>query len=802
MRTFGVELRQAWRSLFRRKAYFLTCAATLTLVLGANAAMFAVVNATMLRPMPFATDRPVVQLFSQPPGTTAVSQRNPLQQMEVPRLRERARTLSRIEGFLLSERVITLGGEPVVAQTAAVTPGLLPMLKARVANGRMFSTDEGAPGHAVAVISHGYWRDMLGAAPVLDAPLVIDGQPHTIVGILSSSFQVPFVDAHVFTPLVTNAEPQPRAPPRSVVSLAELAPGASLEQVRTELTAISADFAQEFPKTHPGWRLGAELAREWQYGSMRAPLLVLLAATFLILLIACVNIANLTSADAVARSGELSLRLALGASRGDVLRIHFAELLIICASGLIPGLLLAQLAVPGLLAIDPAVARTLGAVAIDWRVQAFSAGIAVLTALLASTVPALRAMRGDIRHVLAAGTTRTTGSPRAALARRALVSAEIALCLALLLAGAVLLRGLRDLGRRGPGFDASQVLTAQIRLPEASYRTPDLRALVVKRLLEGVRALPGVESASTTQNAFLPGFSFQTLLHAKARPTEDGQPRTVQLRRVSGDYFETLRIRTIRGRTIDDADIATSQPVVVVSKQFADSALAGLDPIGQILVRANPPDFTVVGVVDDVLDVSANAEPQPTVYFPWAQNNNFGVPVALVIRTSVEPESVVPAVRHALKSIDASLPLRKVQPLAVFVDESTGPERFRAIVLGIVGALGLALAMVGISGVTYRSVIDRRRDFAVRLALGSEPTGVIRLVMVESIRDLAVGAGAGLAAGAGLSMLLAHFLQHVGPLDAGSIALAMAVTAIVSLVAALVPALRLRRIQPAEVLRG
>ena len=802
MRTFGDELRQAGRSLLRRKAYFLTCAATLTLVLGANAAMFAVVNATMLRPMPFATQGPVVQLFSQPPGTTAVSQRNPLQQMELPRLRERARTLARIEGFLLSERVITLGGEPVVAQTAAVTPGLLPMLAAGIRHGRTFTNDEGTPGHFVAVISHRYWRDVLGSASVIDTPLVIDGQPHTIVGILPSAFHVPFVDAHIFTPLVANAEPLPRAPPRSVVSLAELVPGASLEQARSELGTISAEFAQEFPKTHPGWSLGAEWAREWQYGSMRAPMLVLLAATLFVLLIACVNIANLTSADAVARSSELSLRLALGASRRDVLRIHFAELLIVCASGLIPGLLLAQLAVPALLSIDPAIARTLGVVAIDWRVQAFSAGVAVLTAFLASTIPAIRAMRGDIRQVLAAGATRTTGSRRAVFARRLLVSMEIALCLALLMAGAVLLRGLRDLDRRGPGFDASSVLTAQIRLPENPYRTPELRAQVVKQLLDGVRHLPGVESASTTQNAFLPGFSYQTLLHAKARPTPDGQARTVQLRRVSGDYFDTLRIRTIRGRTITDEDIAGTQPIVVVSKQFAETILAGLDPIGQILVRAAPPEFTIVGVVDDALDVSATSQPEPTVYFPWAQNNNFGVPVALVIRTSVEPESLVSAVRNAVKAIDPALPLRKAQPLDAFVNESMAPERFRTIVLGIIGVLGLALAMVGISGVTYRGVLDRRRDFAVRLALGSEPAGVIRLVMIESLRDLALGTMAGIAAGAGLSLLLASWLQHVGSMDAVSIGVATGVIALVSVVAALVPALRLRRIQPAEVLRS
>jgi ABC-type antimicrobial peptide transport system permease subunit len=203
-----------------------------------------------------------------------------------------------------------------------------------------------------------------------------------------------------------------------------------------------------------------------------------------------------------------------------------------------------------------------------------------------------------------------------------------------------------------------------------------------------------------------------------------------------------------------------------------------------------------------VLDVSVTSPPQPTVYFPWAQNNNFGVPVALVIRTSQEPEAVIPGVREALKQIDASLPLRKVQPLDVFIRESTAPERFRTMVIGLIGLLGLALAGIGIAGVTYRGVVDRRKDFAVRLALGAEPIGVIRLVMLESVGNLIIGSVAGLAAGAGVSLLLAHWLQHVGSLDATSTAIATGAIATVSMSAALVPALRLRRIHPAEVLRS
>ena len=801
MRTFAGEFRHASRSLLKRPAYLLTCAATLALVLGANAALFAVVNATMLRPIPFITRGPVVHLFAQPPGTSSVLQRNPLQQMELPRVRERSRTLARVEGFYLYERVVTLAGEPSVAKGATVTPGLFTMMNVPMAHGRSFTAEEEAPGKAVAVITDRYWRDTFGSTSVLGAPLVIDDQPHTIIGVLSSAYRAPFLDADVFTPLVASPEPV-RAPPRTVVAVAELAPGVSIEQARDELATISRQLAQEFPRTHAFWMLGAEPFREWQYGSMRAPLLMLMAATGFVLLIACVNIANLTSAHAVARSGELSVRLALGASTVDVIRMHVAELLIVCFAGLVPGLLLAYAAVPALLAMHPTIAQTLGAVSIDWRVQAFSGVIAVLTALAASALPATRAIRGQAAAMLATTAPRMTGSARAERVQRALVSIEVALCVALLMAGAVVIQGLRDLSARGPGYRAEGVLTAQIRLPEASYRTAELRTAVVNRMLDDIRAMPGVASVGITQNAFVPKFSYQTLIKVKDRPTPNDQAHTVQYRRVSPDYFAAMQIKTIAGRVFTDGDTADTPHVAVISRRFAETLMPGLDPIGRQLLRANPPPVTIVGVVDDAADVTVVEQAEPTFYMTWAQNSNFGVPVAFVIRTAVEPSSLIPAVREALKRVDPSLPLRKPQPLEVFVSESTAPERFRMFVLSILAALGLVLAALGIAGVTYRSVIDRTREFAVRLALGSQPAAVVNLVLRESCRDLAVGVAAGVAGGFAACAVLARVLENIAAVDATAAGLPIAIIVVTAFASAWLPALRITRVRPATVLRN
>lgn len=800
MDTLTRDLRHAWRSLRQRKAYVCTCAATLALVLGANAAIFAVVSATMIRPLPFTTEGAVVHLFAQPPGTTGVLQRNPLQQMEVPRLRERARTLAQLDGFFLAERVVTRGAEPAVAKGATVTPGLLEMVRAPIAIGRAFLPTEGGPGQFVAIVTDRYWHDVLGGAAVLGSALVLDGQPHTIVGVLAPSFAVPFLDADVLTPLVLDPAPV-REPARTVVALATLAPGVSLDQARAELAEVSSQLAQESPRTHAYWTLGAETAREWQFGAMRAPLFALLAATGLVLLIACANIANLTAAHAAARAGELSLRLALGASRRDLARMYLLELLLVGAAGLVPGLFLARMGVPALLAIHPTIGRTLGDVTIDWRVQAFGVLLAVASAVGAALLPIVRARRGEAAGVLKES-GRTLVPAHAARVQRALVSTEVALAVALLMAGAVVIQGLRELSARGPGYDAAGVLTAQVRLPAAAYPTPAARAAVIARLLDEVRTLPGVVAAGLTQNAFVPSFSYQTLLRITDAPRPDGQPHTVEYRRASPDYFRAMHIRTLAGRVFADTDTADRPPVAVISKRFADTLMPGLDPIGREIVRATPPSVTIVGVVDDVADVTAAAAGGATFYVAWAQNNAANVPVALTIRTAVEPASLIAAVRAAVKRIDPSLPLRKTQPLEVFVTESTAPERFRVSVLGVLAGLGLVLAALGIAGVTYRSVVDRRRDFAVRLALGASPARVLQLVLASALRDVAIGVAVGIVAGLFACTALARALPNVVAPTPGTTVAAVAILVVGSIVAAVVPALRVMDVHPGAVLRS
>ena len=384
-----------------------------------------------------------------------------------------------------------------------------------------------------------------------------------------------------------------------------------------------------------------------------------------------------------------------------------------------------------------------------------------------------------------------------------LVSIEVALCLALLMAGAVLIQGLRDLSRRSPGYDAAGVLTAQIRLPDPAYRTPELRALVVQRLLDDIRAMPGVVSASTTQNVFVPGFSYQTLINVKDRPTDDGQPQTVQFRRVSSDYFKTLRIKTLSGRVFTDDDTVDRPAVAVVSRRFAEALLPGLDPIGRILLRANPPELTIVGVVDDVSDVSVTEPAEATLYLPWAQNNNSGMPVAFVIRTAVDPASLVPAVRDSVRRVDASLPLRRVQAARRLRDgidragavPDDGPRHHR-------GARPRARGRRHLG----RDVSRRRRsDQGVR---GPSRAGV-GTGRGDPPRAVRVDARSGdrrRSSAWPVARRCARCWRARSGMSARSMRLttgiSIAVIGVVGIAAAFVPALRIMRVHPAEVLRS
>ena len=801
------DIVHAARGLARRPAYVVAAVGTLALVVGANAAIFAVVNATLLRPVPFTSGDRTVQIYLNPPGLSEVRHRNPLHPIDLIRFRQWSRTLARLESFTPREKLLT-DGEPEMVKGAMVTAGLFDMMGETPQLGRHFTPAEDQPGSGVAIISHGLWQRRFGGDPrVLGRRLLVDAEPHVVVGVMRPGFPPPFLDAEVFTPFgITEAfalKPE-SGPSTYVVTFASLRDGATVRQASDEVGAMIARLAKELPRTHTGWGGGAWTVREWQYGEMRLATLVLMGATGFVLLIACANIANLTLAQVLGRRTELSLRLALGASRRDLLRLQTVESLLVSGAGALGGLMLAHAAVPALLAMNPDASRSLGDVAIDWRVQLFTVLLGGTTALLAGILPAFRALRADTAPAIGEGSRRTAGSRSEGRVRRALVVIETALSLALLVAGGVLIRSLDRAASVHPGFTADHVLTAQLRLPASVYTTSERRSQTVQQVLERVRSVPGVVAASSTQNLFLPGFAFQTMFEVEGKPTADGQMHTSQFRRVSPDYFRTMRIREVAGRTFSDADVLSAPPVAVVSRLLAEQHWPGETPVGRRILRGGPQGrwVTVIGVVDDVSDVGLGQAPEGTLYLPYAQTNNAAAPISLVIRTTPDPLTVVGGVRAAVFSVDPELPIHRVGTLESFLAESLAPQRFRTTVLTILASLGLVLSAVGVYGVTARGVAERTREFGVRIALGSEPHRVMRLVLLQALSSVGAGAAVGICGGVWLSLGLARVLADVASPDAATGAAAAGVLVGTAALAAALPASRLLRLDPVEALRA
>jgi predicted permease len=465
------------------------------------------------------------------------------------------------------------------------------------------------------------------------------------------------------------------------------------------------------------------------------------------------------------------------------------------------GVLLATRMLPALLAIDPPATRALGTVEIDWRVAAYCFLSAAVAAGLASAAPAMNASDGALSMQGFGGNSRTHGSRTAERWRSILLMAQTALCVVLLVSGSLVVRALTRSGGIAPGFDAEHVLTAQLRLPAERYATAPARVQVMEQILSRLRGMPGVVNASHTQNRFVPGQSFVTLIRIDGQPTPDGSAHTVQFRRVGPEYFRTMRIRELRGRTFGAQDGPDSLPVTVVSRRFAERFWPGQDPTGRLILRPGKP-LTVVGVVEDVSDVNLLQTPEPTLYLTWAQSNTTVSPVGLVVRTAGDPAKFAASLREAVRGADPALPVDRIAPLTAFLDDSLAPQRFRASLLAVLAGVGLLLAAIGVAGVTARSISERMGEFGVRLALGCDQSRLWRVAVSRQLKLVAGGAALGLALSLGAGKLLGYLLPEIGSVDGWSMALGAGVLLCASLAAAGIPAARVLRLDPAQVLKG
>jgi predicted permease len=790
----------AIRGLLRRRGLTAGAIATVAVVMTAVNAVAGVALAVFVRPLPFMESDRLVRIFMQPPGAQGYRQGVSHPPITFLRMRERVRAFEAFEGMWIGERAVAGDGEPESVRAARTSAGYFRMLGASPVAGRVFTEADVTADAKLVVLSHGLWQRRFGAQrSALGRTMDVDGEPHVIIGVLGPDFDPTFTLTEFWTPLNLRAFERQQSSFLQVVG--RLRAGVAAEQAALELNGLMPAIRTEMPVLE-GWRPGVIGLRDATYGPQRPVVLLLVIAVALLAALAAANLMNLTLADVLSRQSDFALQAALGASRRRIAAPEFARAWLIAAIGGAAGLAGATLLLSSALALDSASLLSRLPPRTDWRLILIGLGTAGAIMTLAVAVPVRRSAAASMATRLAGGAGRTTGSRTSARIRHALVVAQTALALVLLATGSHVALALHRTAAIDPGFDPAGVVTAQLRLPAAKYGTEALRTHVIERLLESLRATPGVVSAGTTLNPFTGG-SFVTVVHVEDRPQPDGQPHSVQFRRISPGYLDTMRIRLVSGRDVDGRDRAGGQSVALVSQSFARRFWPGGDAVGRRIRRGTAPEWLViVGVVNDVRDLGLGAAIEDTVYTPFFQGSATGVAVSLVVRTQGAPERSIRDIQQAVWRVDPAQPLANVVTLERFLDNTLGPQRFRVLVIAVCAVLGLLLAVIGVYAITARSVSERRREVGIRLALGGRPRAVWWTVATASLRAVAagvvLGAMAATLAGRGLQALLPE-IEAAGLTFA---ALAGVVLLATGALSALSAARGAARVDPMVALRG
>jgi putative ABC transport system permease protein len=811
------DLRYAIRSFRRAPAFALLAVLTLALGVGANTAIFAVVDAVLLRPLPYPEADRVVTIVNRWQGSPEAD----LSPAEYFDYREQTAGFEAVAAYSPGALVITGGEQPERVPAGFASASLFRVLGVSPRLGRAFTAEEDRPDASpVAVLTDAFWRSRFGADPsVIGTTITLNAEPATIVGVMPAGFRVPADfggadPAAVFVPLGIDRSTVPNRGSHFLEGYARLAPGTSLDAADDAIAAVADRFVRQFTDAYPAdMAFGVSLVplRETIVGPVRRALLVLLGAVGFVLLIACANVAALVLSRADARRRELAVRAALGAGRRRLLRQLVVESLVLAAAGGAVGVLLAAWATGALIGLTPPDIPRLEAVGIDLRVVGFAVLATLATALLFGLAPALQASRLDLYGSLREGGRGGTGGRAAGRVRGALVIAEIALAL-LLLAGAGLLgRSFLALSAVDPGYETENVLTFRISLPSASY--PETAEVIdlVDRFAQRLTTLPGARAAGAVTNLPLTGSLGDLNFYPEGRIIAEGgvSPRA-DWQVVTPGYFDAVGMRVLRGRAIGPEDHADAPGVVVISRSLAARFWPGEDPIGQRFTLgggAGPGVVSVVGIAEDVRHAALSNEPRPEMYLPHAQFRfwNTGEVVrslTFAVGTAGAPASLAAGARSALSALDPSLPMSALQTMEQVRAASVARPRFLAALLAVFAAVALVLAAVGVYGVMAYAVSRRTQEVGIRVALGARPADVLRLVVAQGMVLALAGIAIGLAGALALSRVLASLLFRTAPTDPLTLAAVSVGLAAVALMACWIPARRATTVDPLVALRA
>jgi len=815
------DIRYGLRQLWKHPAFTVIAVLTLALGIGANTAIFSVVNAVLLKPLPFPAPDQLIAVGMTDTRQKSQTELGSLSYPDYFDFRDQNRTLAssavyRDQSFALTseEGATSLPGVKVSAEFFDVM-GIKPKM------GRAFAREDeqggGGPGGFKVIISHDFWQKHFGGdANVLGRTVMLDRRSHTVIGVMPAGFQFPIqndpIDFYV-TIAEDAANPDGSKPQtqqrgsHSLEAIARLKAGVTIAQAQADLEAIAAALAKQYPESNTHFGVASKPLREEMVGDVRTALYILFGAVVCVLLIANANVANLLLARASARGKEIALRAALGASRGRIIRQLLTESLLLSGLGGAFGLLIAQWGTEALIKTVPQNIPRIGDIQLDGSVLGFTLLVSLATGVIFGLVPAWQASHVDLNSSLKSGTRTGGGGEGKGRIRNALIMAEVALALVLLISAGLLIQSFARLGSVQPGLRTERLLTARIALPEVAYPKNENITAFLDQFLSRIRALPGVESASTIVPLPLSGSNMVTSFDIEERPLPDGQRPGAPVRIIATDYFKTMGIPVRQGRVFDEKDQIESAPVVIVNERFANKYFPSQNVVGKRIMPGFSADDNgekmreIVGVVGNVKHLSLRNEDSPEMYLPNTQIP-FNIP-SLVIRTSVSnPNALTNSVRKELAALDATIPLTSVRVFAEYISRSLARPRFNTLLLSIFAGTALLLTAIGIYGVMAYSVAQRTSEIGIRIALGAGKSSIFRLVVGQAMTLVGISLVVGLAGAFAATRLLNSLLFGVGASDPMTfVSIALLVSA-VAFMAAWLPARRATRVDPIIALRA
>lgn len=802
-RTIVGELRQdlgyALRMLARTPSFTVIAVLTLALGIGANSAIFSVVNAVLLESLPYRAAHELYEVRTVYPDGTGY----PLSAPDFMSVRADSRVFDGVVGYAGGMVTLLSAGEPREIRAAQLSDGFLDLMGVRLAFGRGFVAEEHVPGSSpVALLDHGFWqREFGGARDVIGRTLEIQGRSWEVIGVLAEGAGVPErADVYAALPQGETFDAATATARRSefLRVIGRARSGLTFAQVEADLRGIGADLADRFPQTNARQTFGAVSLRETILGDVRTPLLVLLGAVGFVLLVACANVANLMLARASARQGELAVRAALGAGRGRLVRQLLTEATVLGILGGAFGLLLAWIGTKALVNAQPADIPRLDQVGIDGTVLLVTLALSLLTGLAFGAAPALQATRTRLTHALRAESRGMIGGAGQRL-RSMLIVAEIAVAVVLLVGAGLLLRSFVELTRVNPGFQPERAVAFRIAMGPATYPEGQQIRDFVDGLTERLGAMPGVTAVGAASTLPLSGISSLIDFAVDgAPPPPDDVNAEISIVSVTPDYHAAIGARIVRGRPLDERDGAAEPLVALINEAGARQWFPGEDPVGRRVVAGQPRE--IVGVVSDVLQRDPGSPAAPELYVPHRQRTTRAL--RMVVRTATDPLALAPAIRSELRALDATMPISDFTPLGDVISASVARPRFYTALLTLFAALALALAAIGIFGVMSYSVAQRAREIGIRMALGARGREVVSMVVGRSVLLAGVGLVIGGAVALALSRVLRSQLYNVGPTDPVTFAAVSLVLLAAAGLAALLPARRAAAVDPGHTLRG